>query len=191
MLWVWIVECLRKMWSVFQISVTVSLCWTTASQGWRSEPWPGWPQYLAAVPFFHLDLFLILALFSLRGWELLSKFIACVSFFPHISKDFLLYLNAKGYFPLLRRFIILFFIFCSEYVFDTSLVIRIEAWHCGKQKMFARVRFHIINGSCSLPCKQAPWIILQYAVENCGEPFTSKSAFLTANSVLSAITSRE
>lgn len=49
--------------------------------------------------------------------------------------------------------------------------------------MFACIMFHIINGSYSLPCKLAPWIILQHAVENCSKPFASKSAFLTANSL--------
>lgn len=67
-------------------------------------------------------------------------------------------------------------------MFDISLVIRIEAWHCRKQKIFACITFHIINGACSLPYKRAPWIILQCAVENCAEPFPSKSETLTVNS---------
>lgn len=120
---------------------------------------------------------------SLAGWEHLPKFINCLLLPHQTSKDFLLYLNTKGYFPILGRFTTLFFIFYSEYVFDTSLVIRIAAWHCRKQKMFACIMFHIINGSYSLPCKLAPWIILQYAVENCSKSFASKSAFLTANSL--------
>lgn len=120
---------------------------------------------------------------SLTEWVHLPKLINFIPPTHQTSKDFLLYLNTEGYFPILGRFTILFFIFYSEYVFDTSLVIRIEAWHCRKQKMFACIMFHIINGSYSLPCKLAPWIILQHAVENCSKPFASKSAFLTANSL--------
>lgn len=127
-----------------------SLCWVlTVPWCWEEPPkieglnlHSGATIVFAAVTLFPLGLHLTLC--SLPGWEHLPKFINCVYFsfyFSNTSKEFLLYLNTKGYFPVLGRLIIPSFIFSSEYVFDTSLVIRIEAWHCRKQQMFACISF--------------------------------------------------
>lgn len=67
-------------------------------------------------------------------------------------KDFLFYLNAKGYFPIQDLFSC-----CSLLAnLDAFLVTGVEAWHCRKQKMFACIKFQIIGGSCFSPCKQTP-----------------------------------
>lgn len=126
--------------------LAVSLCWEYPPKcEFHSLDLPfGAATLFSAVTLLPLDLFLAPALSTLMEWKHLPKIINCVNIFAVLlilRRIFLPCSKPKCYFPVLRRFIILFFIFCSGYVFDTSLVIRIKPDTVGNRKCLPALHF--------------------------------------------------
>lgn len=112
--------------------LAVSLCWEYATKGefHRLDLPSGATTPFSTVTFLPLNLLLAPALSSLMGWEHLLKFINCINIFA----VFLMLLRI--FFPSIQMLSVIFlsledllscFSFSVLSMFDTSLVIRIEA----------------------------------------------------------------